>query len=328
MTLLLYNLNWLNMTIRVISLAVAMLLALTSCAQDSAGYYGTDCGGHAAVVAPKIPDSATFAGETLRLDRYDLRERMDRELISFCYMHSSTLLIIKRANRYFPVVEPILKECGVPDDFKYLMAIESSLLVQTVSPAGAAGLWQFMESTGREYGLEVNSNVDERFNVEKSTRAACAYLKEAYARYGDWWSVAAAYNAGQGRITRELERQGENSALDLWLNTETSRYMFRIMALKTIMESPQEYGFRLTPAQLYPPLAYDTVSVTTGIVSLSEWAAQHGVSYYQLKDANRWFRGSSLINKSGKKYDILIIRQESAHYDPEATVPHNPAWCR
>ncbi len=309
--------------------AIAAVLMQTSCAQQYAEEYAHGAEqSHAAVVAPHIPDEATFAGERLRLDRYDLRERMDRELISFCYMHSSTLLIIKRANRYFPVVEPILRECGVPEDFKYLMAIESSLLVQTVSPAGAAGLWQFMESTGREYGLEVNSNVDERFNVEKSTRAACAYLKEAYAKYGDWWSVAASYNAGQGRITKELEHQGEESALDLWLNTETSRYMFRIMALKAIMEAPRDYGFIISPTQLYPPLEYDTVSVSTGIESLSAWAEEHGVSYYQLKDANRWLRGRGLTNKSGKRYEILIIRPESAHYDPEETVPHNPAWCR
>jgi soluble lytic murein transglycosylase-like protein len=149
-------------------------------------------------------------------------------------------MIFKRANRYFPVVEPILKECGVPDDFKYLMAIESNLLIPTRSPTGAAGLWQFMETTAKEYGLEVNDNVDERYNVEKSTRAACQYLLQAYGKYGDWWSVAASYNAGQGLISRELSHQDAESALDLWLNTETSRYMFRIMALKCIMENPRQ----------------------------------------------------------------------------------------
>ncbi|MDR0972597.1 MAG: lytic transglycosylase domain-containing protein, partial [Prevotellaceae bacterium] len=178
------------------------------------------------VSPPVVPSEAVFAGDTVDLRRYDMRERMDRELMSFTYMHSSTMLIIKKANRLYPVIEPILKEQGVPDDLKYLMTIESNLNMRAVSPAGAAGLWQFMAGTARDNGLEVNANIDERYNVEKATRAACAHLKSLYERFGDWLTVGAAYNAGHGRIGGERTRQGREEAVDLWLNEETSRYMF------------------------------------------------------------------------------------------------------
>lgn len=315
--------------IRTVYFLIVLFLVMntTSCNAQNGNEEKGNFVAHSYVVAPDVPDKMIFAGEEIHFNRYDLRERMDRELISFCYMHSSTLLIFKRANRYFPVVEPILARYGVPDDFKYLMAIESSLLIPTRSPAGAAGLWQFMESTGREYGLEVNQNIDERYHVEKSTEAACRYLRDAYEKYGDWWSVAASYNAGQGRISAELERQGEDTALDLWLNTETSRYMFRIMALKCIMENPQKYGFKLKAEQLYPPMEYDIVTVNTGIDSLTVWAKEHGVSYYQLKESNYWMRGRSLMNKSGRTYMIKVPKKESINYNPQQTVPHEKVWC-
>ena len=203
-----------------------------------------------ATVSPDVPDVVVFAGDTLRLDRADLRERMDREQCAFTYMHASTLLALKRANRYFPVIEPILRQEGVPDDLKYLAVIESSLDERAYSPAHAAGLWQFIEATGRQYGLEVNDHIDERYHVEKATRAACRYLKDAYARYGDWLTVAASYNAGQGRISRELERQEADRATDLWLNKETTRYMFRLLAAKELFANPRRFGFCLRRSQL------------------------------------------------------------------------------
>lgn len=278
------------------------------------------------VSPPAIPDEAVFAGQKTDLERYDLRERMDRELMAFTYMHSTTMLLIKRANRFFPVIEPILKENNIPDDFKYLMVIESNLNTLARSSAGAAGLWQFMQATGRERGLEVNTNIDERYHVEKATQAACKYLNESYGRYGDWLTVAAAYNAGNGRIGGELQKQLATKAIDLWLVEETSRYMFRVMAAKMVLEHPQEYGFLLKKEQLYPPLAYKEVKVTTAIADLAQFAKTNGVTYAQLKDANPWLRGTSLENKSGRTYILKILDKEGMNYNPKKTVPHNKRW--
>lgn len=254
------------------------------------------------VTSPSVPDKITFAGQAIDLLRYDHRERMDRELMSFTYMHSTTMLMVKRANRYFPVIEPILKANGLPDDFKYLAVIESNLNPLAKSPAGAAGLWQFMSATGREFGLEVNSNIDERYHIEKETKAACKYLKDAYQKYGNWLCVAAAYNAGQGRISTQLQKQMVDQAVDLWLVEETSRYMFRLLAAKAVISNPQQYGFLLKREHLYPPIPYTEVTVTTGIGNLAQFAKDKGITYAQLKDANPWLRDTSLMNKSGRTY--------------------------
>lgn len=278
------------------------------------------------VAPPSVPDQIVFAGQTIDLKRYDHRERMDRELMSFTYMHSSTMLTIKRANRYFPIIEPILKENGVPDDFKYLAVIESSLNTLARSPAGAAGLWQFMPATGREYGLEVNANIDERYHVEKETRAACRYLKDAYERFGNWLCVAASYNAGQGRISSEMKKQLASQAVDLWLVEETSRYMFRLLAAKTVVSEPQRYGFLLKREHLYPPIPYREVTVDTGIDSLAVFARREGITYAQLKDANPWLRERSLANKSRRTYVLKIPTQAGMNYDPRQTVPHRREW--
>lgn len=278
------------------------------------------------VVSPAIPQSINFAGQKVDLARYDRRERMDREINAFTYMHSTTTLLVKRANRFFPTIEPILKANGVPDDFKYLMVIESNLNTQARSGAGAAGLWQFMQSTGREHGLEVNNNIDERYNITKATRAACKYLKESYDIYGDWVTVAASYNAGKGRITGELRKQLAENAIDLWLVEETSRYMFRIFAAKMVLENPQHFGFRLKREQLYPPIPCKEVTITTPITDLAQYAKQKGITYAQLKDANPWLRGTSLENKSGRTYVLSIPEQEGMHYDPKKTVAHNKNW--
>ena len=209
------------------------------------------------VTPPTVPEQAVFDGDTIDLRRYDRRERMDRELMSFTYMHSSTMQMIKRANRYFPVIEPLLKANGIPDDFKYLMVIESNLNPIARSPAGAAGLWQFMPVTAREFGLEVNDNVDERYHIEKATAAACRYFKQAYAKYGDWMAVSASYNAGQGRISSQLDKQLADHAMDLWLTEETSRYMFRLLAVKEVVGNTQRFGFLLKREHLYPAIPYN-----------------------------------------------------------------------
>lgn len=278
------------------------------------------------VTSPSVPQEVTFDGVTIDLRRYDRRERMDRELLSFTYMHSSTLLMLKRANRYFPIIEPILKENGIPDDFKYLMVIESSLNVLAKSPSGAAGLWQIMPATARELGLEVNNNIDERYHIEKSTRAACKYFKQAYAKYGDWMSVSAAYNAGQGRISKQLDKQLADHAMDLWLVEETSRYMFRLLAAKEVFSCPQRFGFLLKQEQLYPPIPYTEQQVTTSIENLSEYTEKQGITYAQLRDANAWLREPSLQNKSGKTYVLHIPTQAGMYYDPLKTIAHDKRW--
>lgn len=279
-----------------------------------------------ATAPPSVPARMNFAGQEIDFKRYDHRERMDRELMSFTYMHSSTMLAIKRANRYFPIIEPILKENGIPDDFKYLAVIESSLNPLARSPAGAAGLWQFMPATGREFGLEVNANIDERYHVEKATRAACKYLKQAYSKYNNWLCVAAAYNGGQGRISSELQKQLATQAMDLWLVEETSRYMFRLLAAKAVISNPQRYGFLLKREHLYPVIPYKSVTITEGIPNLAEYARTQGITYAQLKDANPWLRQYELANKSGRTYVLKIPTQAGMNYDPKQTVPHNKNW--
>ncbi|KAA6352202.1 Membrane-bound lytic murein transglycosylase D [termite gut metagenome] len=273
-----------------------------------------------------VPEKAEFAGQTIDLSRYDLRERMDRELMAFTYMHSSTMLMIKRANRYFPVVESILKENGVPDDFKYLMAIESNLNIEAYSPVGAVGLWQFMPTTGKEYGLEINKNIDERYNIVKATRAACKYFKDSYTKYGDWLAVAAAYNGGQARITAELQRQKANTAVDLRLVEETSRYIFRLMAVKLVFSDPKSFGFLIKKEHLYPPISYEEVKVNESIADLADFAKIKSITYAQLKDANPWLRDFSLENKSQRTYILNIPTLQSINYNPKKTIPHDKRW--
>lgn len=281
----------------------------------------------AMTAAVTIPERITFAGEETVFDRYDKRERMDRELNSFTYFHSTTMLLIKRANRIFPIIEPILKKEGVPDDIKYLAVIESNLDHRAVSPAGAVGLWQFLQSTGRENGLEVRTDVDERYHIEKSTVAACRYLKNAYSKYGSWSAAAMSYNGGQARITNELRDQKVDDALDLWLVEETTRYYYRMLAIKQVFEQPWQYGFVIKPENLYKPMEFKKVNVTNTIPDLVTFAQQNGITYAQLKDFNSWLRTDKLNNASGKSYTILIPTDEDLYYkkgsDPKV---HNPAW--
>ena len=275
---------------------------------------------------PTFPSEVEIFGEKIDLTEYTRHERYDRELTGMCYTHNLPLLTIKRANRYFPIIAPILKEENMPEDFIYLAAIESSLNTRALSPVKAAGIWQFMADTAKRYGLEVNKDVDERYNIEKATRAACQYLREAYEKYGSWVTVAASYNAGQAGISRRLEEQNVDHALDLLLVEETSRYMFRIMALKEIMSDPYRYGFVIHKEQLYRPIATKTIEVTTTIEDLTLFANKHGITYAQLKDFNPWMRSNRLPDQSGKLYKILIPNKKDLHYDGKAFKIYNPAW--
>ena len=258
------------------------------------------------VVNPEIPAKVTFAGNTVSLDRDDMYERLDRELTSMAYTHGNTLLTIKRANRYFPVMAPILKRNGVPLDMLYLACIESTLNPRALSPAGAAGFWQLMPATAKEFGLEVNNFVDERYNLKKATEAACRYLKRAYSRYGNWESVAASYNGGMARISRELQAQGQNTAYNLYLTDETSRYMFRLLAMKLIMTRPADYGFSLKANQLYRAAECTPVKISGPVDAWQQWAIDHGTTYMALRDHNPWIRAKSLPNKTGKTYTVMV----------------------
>lgn len=276
-----------------------------------------------------VPDQVTFAGQTIKLDRADLRERMDRELIAFTYSHNMSTLMIKRANKYFPQIEPILKRMGVPDDLKYLMVIESNLDPQAQSGAGAAGLWQFTQSTGRAYGLEVNANIDERFNTVKATEAACRFLMEAYSKYGNWMTVAASYNGGQQGMDRRIEAQHQTDALNMWLVDETSRYMFRLLAVKLMFEDPSLFGFSFKSEDLYPYIpARKQIKVTDPVEDLVDFAEKNGVTYADLKRANLWLRESKLNNKSHRTYYVDIPDVKAEHYNPSKTKAHSEAWVK
>jgi membrane-bound lytic murein transglycosylase D len=252
-----------------------------------------------------LPEELNFAGENVPLDQFDVRERMDRELLVNTYWQSNTLLGIKRAHRWFPVIEPILRANGVPDDFKYLALIESNL-TNAVSPSGATGFWQFLDGTAKEYGLLVNDEVDERYHVEKSTQAACAYLNAAYKRYNSWPMVAASYNMGMGGLDRQVDRQGNTNYWDLLLNEETGRYVFRMLAMKEIMNNLDRYGFVVRPADLYEPLTYKTITVNTAIDDFASFAKSNNVSYKVLKLYNPWLRQPFLKNKDGRTFEVKL----------------------
>ena len=248
----------------------------------------------------------TFAGKELPTDNFDVRERLDLELMRNAYFHRNTLLLLKRKARYFPTIERILAEEGVPEDLKYLAAAESTL-AEAVSPAGAKGVWQFMAPTARAYGLEVNDEVDERFHLEKATRAAAAYLKDYYEDFGDWNKVAAAYNMGGPNLKKWLDRQRAEEVFDLDINQETMQYLFRIVALKYIMEKPEEFGYRVPDADRYPVLDdYRTVTVDASIENLGDFARQQGTTYRMLKLYNPWLVTGSLSVSKGNSYEIRI----------------------
>ncbi len=275
--------------------------------------------------SPDIPRAIIFCGEKVDLTRYNMREGMDRELSSFTYFHSTTMLLIKRANRYFPIIEPILEKHDIPDDFKYLAVIESHLDPRATSPARAAGVWQFMSSTAKSYGLRINTSVDERRNVVKSTEAACKYLRDAYRKYGDWVAVASSYNAGMGRISGELSQQRENSVLNLYLVKETTRYPYRIFAAKQIFENPYRYGFVLHPENLYRPIHCKKIEVHNDVADLVAFAKKHGITYSDLRYFNPWLKGKKLTTGKGR-YEMLIPDENDLHYKAHNTYVHDERW--
>lgn len=248
----------------------------------------------------------SFCGEKFPMDNWDVRQRLDAELLRNVYFHSQTILAIKRANALFPVIEPILKEEGVPNDLKYL-AVAESALSNAVSPAGARGVWQFMKSAADGYGLEVNSEVDERYHLEKATRAACKYLKREKERLGSWVLAAAAYNGGPGRIAEEMEKQRAKTFFDLNLAAdETMRYPFRIVAIKEVMSNPAQYEYVIEDDHLYPPLETRIVEVSGAVANWGDFARQNGTNYRMLKLYNPWLVDSKLTNKTGKTYKIRL----------------------
>ena len=253
-------------------------------------------------------DDIYFAGERVPLEMFNIRERYERELLSNTYFHSNTMVLIKRSKRWFPVIEPILKEYGIPDDFKYLCVIES-YLSNVVSPAGAAGFWQFMKSTAQEYDLEISKDVDMRYDVELETEAACKYFLKAYERFGSWTLVAAAYNAGSARVAKFIKEQGATSYYDLLMAEETERYIFRILAIKTIFENPEKYGIYVSNELSYQPYKYYTVKVDKDVKNWAEFAKEHDITYKLLKVFNPWLRSNSLKVKKGKVYEIKIPKK-------------------
>jgi membrane-bound lytic murein transglycosylase D len=258
------------------------------------------------VQAVDLNRSFAFAGEGLPEDNFDVKERLDREILVNAYSHANTMMNIKHSRRYFPLFERILAAHGLPDDFKYLAVAESNFRFGT-SSAGAKGLWQFMPATAKGFGLEVTEDVDERLHVEKSTEAACKLLQNYHKRFGSWMLAATAYNFGETRMARELASQQANSFFDLNLNTETSRYLFRIIAIKEIMSHPESYGFVLEEDDYYQPLNdYKVVEVSTTIPNLKKFAAENGVSYRMLKLFNPWLISEKLTVRPGKTYSLKL----------------------
>ncbi len=259
------------------------------------------------IKALKLPSYMDFAGETAPLNDTEVYERIDREIHVNTYWQSNGLLLFKRANKYFPIIEPILASNGIPDDFKYLAVIESGLQNAT-SPAGAKGFWQIMKATGKEYGLEVNANVDERYHLEKATQAACQYLLKSKKRFGTWTLAASAYNAGNKRISDRLTQQETDNYYDLLLNLETARYVPRIIAVKEILSNPEKYGFSFDPEDLYQPIATYEVRVDSPITNITQFAKDNNMTYKEFKNLNPWLRERHLNNKSKKEYFMKVSR--------------------
>ena len=257
------------------------------------------------IVAPPLPDNMEFAGETVPTDNFEVAERIDRELLVNVYWHSSTILAIKRANRWFPVIEPILKENNIPDDFKYVALIESNLS-NVVSPAGAVGFWQITKEIAKKYGLEVNDDVDERYNVEKSTEAACKYFQDAYDKFKTWTLAAASYNMGINGVQQQINRQRVHNYYNLLLGDETSRYIPRVLAVKEVLLHQEKYGFYIDKSMLYPVLKVHMIKINSSINNWTDFAFQKGLTYKILKYYNPWLRDTSLTDNNGKVYLIKL----------------------
>jgi membrane-bound lytic murein transglycosylase D len=289
----------------VLATAAAVHLLTFSVAGDPGNDPGHDFRSSYRIFPLTLPERMVFCDEPVPLDRIDVRERLDRELLVNTYWQSNTLLAHKRAARWFPVIEPILREEGVPDDMKYLPLIESGF-THVVSPKGASGYWQFMKETATQMGLEVNDEVDERYHVERSTRAACRFLKAAHAQFGSWTMAVAAYNLGNAGLERRANAQGTRLYYDLLLPDETMRYVFRLLAMKEIIADPERYGYHLRRKDLYAPYAIRTVTVDGPVADLAAFARTHGTDYKTLKLLNPWLRDTKLGNAQRRAYTIAL----------------------
>ncbi|HAH23330.1 MAG TPA: murein transglycosylase [Prolixibacteraceae bacterium] len=288
----------------ILALPALFLLPMTAC--SSRGSQLPDSIGTHLFTSVELPSKLSFAGEEVPLDYYDVRESLDREIMSAMYFQSQTIRYIKNAPRYFSIIEPILKSYGIPEDFKYLCVAESGFDIRAVSSVKAAGLWQIMEGTAKECGLEVNSEVDERFNIEKATQIACRIFKYDYLKFGSWSLVAASYNSGRGFIDRQITQQRVKSYYDLQFGEETTRYVFRILAFKLVMEDPEKYGFAIPKDQLYPIIETKNVEVNRPVTDWATFAIDNGINYKILKMFNPWIRETFLKNPTRKTYTLKI----------------------
>jgi len=293
-----------ELTRLMLALPVVLVLPLTACSNSNRQF--PDSIGTHLFTPVELPEKLEFAGEKVPMEYYDVRENLDRELLSTVYFHSQTIRYIKNAPRYFSIIEPILRSNGVPEDFKYLCVAESGFDVRAISPAKAVGLWQLLESAAKENGLEINAEVDERYHIEKSTEAACRILKSAYKKFGSWSLVAASYNGGRAGLDQKIAVQKANNYYDLLFVEETTRYVFRILALKLVMEDPEEYGFKIEKKDLYPIIETEKVEVKGPVTNLADFAIGKGITYKTLKTFNPWLRETFLKNPTKKTYTLKI----------------------
>ena len=295
--------------VAIVSICSLTTLIIMSSSQPSDDLsYKHDFKKNYSVYAVDIPTKLSFAGENVPLEKFYVSESLDREILVNTYFHSQSFIFIKRATRFLPIVEPILEAEGIPNDFKYLPFIESGF-ANVKSPAGAEGYWQFLKSTGKEYGLEINSEIDERYNIEKSTRAACKFLNDSYEKYGNWTLAAASYNVGRRRLSNEMERQKSDNYYELLLNEETGRYVYRILAMKLILANPDSYGFKFRKKDLYQLIPTIQLEVDTPVSHFADFARNYNISYKELKELNPWLRNHFLTNKSGRTYFINIPKE-------------------
>jgi len=298
-----------SVTFLLCSLAVIRLFSFYNKPVDDDQIFKQKFNDHYKVFAINIPESVEFAGEKVPINDFDVRERLDRELLINTYWQSQTLLMIKRSNRWMKIIEPILKKNQIPEDFKFLALVESGF-THNVSSKGAAGFWQFMPSTAQAYGLTVNDNIDERYHVEKSTEAACRYFKDAYKKFGNWTLVAASYNMGTNGIAKQLERQKTDNYYDLSLNEETARYVLRVIAIKEIVTNPKQYGFYYRQKDLYPAIPTEILTVDSTIKNVPDFISKLGYSYKTFKYFNPWLRSDALSNPDKKSYTIRLPRKD------------------
>ncbi len=307
------NIKYILIGTGIIGLALVFIFAITDKRDDELAYRSHFFRDYR-IYTPPVPDQAEFAGEKAPLELFYVKEALDREIMAATFMHSSTILAFKRAARWFPVIEPILKQNGIPDDFKYLCMIESNLS-NAVSPSNAEGFWQFLKATGQKYGLEITEEVDERYNLQKATEAACLYFRDAFEIYHSWTLVAASYNRGMDGLSRALLGQRASNYYDLWLNDETARYIFRILAIKEVYNHPTRYGFYLREQDLYRPIPTYTVSVDSAVQDLPALALKLNVNYRILREFNPWIRRYNLPNRSAKTYTFILPKPGMIYTD-------------